>query len=112
MKMIVGVDEWTFECFGPRNRAKGNAVLKKYDIIEVSNDFAVKLAKRGVATVYRGPKPGVPFPPDISSGLSAPSAAVLDVLKEIDTQKDSAGAKKDDGANGGAGKGAVNVGKS
>lgn len=111
MKMIVVVPEWTFEAYGPRNRAKNNPVLKKGDVIEVTNDWARKLASRGVAELHRGKETATEFPPVISSGVGSTSAALLEVQKEIEKQKGDAGAQKDDGANAGVGKGAVNAGK-
>lgn len=111
MKMIVIVNEWTFECNGPKGKAV-NPELKKDDIIEVTDDFAMKLAKRGVAKVYRGKEPATPFPPPHSNVTTHNTAAVQDVLKEIAKNKGGADAPQNDGANAGAGKGANNPGKS
>lgn len=107
MKMIVVVPEWTFEAYGPRSRAKNNPVLRKGDIIDVSNDWAKKLASRGVANVYRGKEAATDFPPVISSGEGGASAALLEVQKEIEKQKGPAGAQKDDGPDAGVRKGTV-----
>lgn len=111
MKMIVEVPEWTFECFGPKSRTKGNPVLKKGQIIEVSNDWARKLASRGVAAVYRGKEAGVEFPPAVASAGSSKSAALQEVEAEIKKQEAERDAQKADSSNAGAAKGPVNGGK-